>query len=141
MFDNDDTQSIPVNDPRFQAMLAGLDEIEGASSPTAYSEVLFLIDDMTIRLNIQNEQVYYLGRFKQSSEYELDLTPYGALPKGVSRIHAKLTMQDSILYIEDLNSSNGTYVRRQRLQPNEPTVLHLGDDLLLARMKMKVSFR
>ena len=138
---NQDTQSIPVNDPRFQAMLAELEDKDGTASLSSFSEVVFLIDNMTARLEIREDQIYYIGRFKGNKDDELNLTPYNALQKGVSRLHAKLIMLDDRLYVMDLNSSNGTYVHRKRLMPNEPSLLHSGDELLLARMKIQVAFR
>lgn len=139
--DNRDTQSIPVNDPRFQAMLKELEDIDGTASLKDFAEVIFLIADTTARLTVQENQVYFIGRFKENNENELDLTPYGALQQGISRLHAKLIMEHDRLYIVDLGSSNGTYVHRKRLQPNEPALLHTGDELLLARMRIQVLFR
>ncbi|GAB5493161.1 MAG: hypothetical protein Phog2KO_33760 [Phototrophicaceae bacterium] len=141
MSPNQDTQSIPVNDPRFQAMLAELDDKDGTASLGSFSEVVFLIEDMTARLEIREDHVYYLGRFKENTDNEFNLTPYNALQRGVSRIHAKLIMLNDRLYVMDLDSSNGTYVHRKRLLPHEPALLHSGDELLLARMKIQVVFR
>jgi hypothetical protein len=39
--------------------------------------------------------------------------------------HARLTAQDGIFYVEDLGSSNGTFVNGQRI--HEPLVLRHGD--------------
>lgn len=141
MSTSQDTQSIPLNDPRFQAMLDALEDNEGTASLASFSEVLLLIDGMIARLIIRDSQEYYLGRFKIANADEVDLNPYGALQHGVSRVHAKLIMENSKLYIVDLASSNGTYVRRSRLQPHEPALLHKGDELLLGRMRMQVLFR
>ena len=141
MSSSQDTQSIPLNDPRFQAMLSALEDTEGTASLASFSEVLLLIDGMVARLVIRENQEYYLGRFKVPNGDEVDLNPYGALKNGVSRVHAKLIMENSKLYIVDLASSNGTYVRRNRLHPHEPALLHKGDDLLLGRMRMQVLFR
>ena len=136
-----DTQSIPLDDPRFQAMLAALEDNEGTASLTSFNEVLLLIDGMVARLVIRDSQQYFLGRFKVAKDDEVDLNPYGALHHGVSRVHAKLIMENAKLFIVDLASSNGTYVRRTRLQPHEPALLHKGDELLLGRMRIQVLFR
>jgi len=136
-----DTQSIPLNDPRFQEMLSALEDSEGTASLASFSEVLLLIDDMVARLVIYENREYYLGRFTKPNEDEVDLNPYGALRYGVSRVHAKLIMDNEKLYIVDLASSNGTYVRRTRLHPHEPALLHKGDELLLGRMRIQIVFR
>ncbi len=137
----DNTQSLPVNDRRFQEMIGELDDAYGTSTLARFNEILLLIADKTARLTIEESQVYYLGRFQENSDTELDLTPFGALKHGVSRQHAKLLMQDERLYILDLGSSNGTYVRRERLVPNVLTLLRTGDEVLLGRMRMQILFR
>ncbi|MCZ7573412.1 MAG: FHA domain-containing protein [Ardenticatenaceae bacterium] len=51
---------------------------------------------------------------------DVDLNPYGALSAGVSRRHAQLLQRDNTLYLEDLQSLNGTYVNGVRLHPHQP---------------------
>jgi regulator of protease activity HflC (stomatin/prohibitin superfamily) len=52
---------------------------------------------------------------------------------GISRRHALLSVNDGVITITDLGSTNGTYVAGQRLPPNQPTVLGLGDTLRLGK--------
>ncbi|MEM9951700.1 MAG: FHA domain-containing protein [Chloroflexota bacterium] len=141
MPNNDDTQSIPLNDPRFQKMLAALDNSDGTAALSLYTEVILVIDGMTARLTVRNRHEYLLGRFRTPDKSEVDLSPYGALHHGVSRVHAKFIMENDRLYIVDLNSSNGTYVRRTRLQPEEPAIISNGDEILLGRMRIQVMFQ
>jgi hypothetical protein len=54
---------------------------------------------------------------------DLDLTPYGALKKGVSRLHAAIGWSEDVLVLTDLGSANGTYLNNHRLGPNEAVVL------------------
>ena len=49
----------------------------------------------------------------------------------VSRRHARLTRFHGRLYIEDLNSANGTWVNGRRIQQFVPTVLAPGDTVTL----------
>ena len=46
--------------------------------------------------------------------------------KGISRQHAKLTVIDNTLHIEDLNSTNGTFVNDVRLAPTQRLPLRNG---------------
>lgn len=71
----------------------------------------------------------------------IDLSPYGAREKGVSRLHAALHRSPRTLAIEDMESSNGTWVNGQRLMPHEPHVLHDGDEIQLAGLVMHVAFQ
>ena len=140
--DNQQTQSIPINDPRLQQMLDALDDSDGTETLTAFSEVLLLVQNAILRLIIREDQTYFLGRFSGSdAEEHVDLTHYNALQHGISRVHAKLIMRDNKLYIVDMGSTNGTYVGKKRLKPDEPAVLRRGDELLLARMRIQIMFR
>lgn len=136
------TQPIKL-DERFHELLEELqiEDTHGTATLTMYDEVLFLIDSMVLRLVVKENQTYTLGRFTDGNQHEVDLNPYGALQKGVSRHHAKLMMTDDKLYIVDLNSTNGTYVSKKRLQPMQPALLHKGHELLLGRMRMQVVFQ
>ncbi len=57
--------------------------------------------------------------------------------QAVSRRHAKLDRLGEEIYIQDLNSTNGTYINRKRLKANEKQSTHVGDILQFA----DVSFR
>jgi pSer/pThr/pTyr-binding forkhead associated (FHA) protein len=48
---------------------------------------------------------------------DLDLSPFQALDKGVSRLHAAFLYRDEQIYIEDLSSTNGTRINGLRLVP------------------------
>ena len=72
-----------------------------------------------------------------SSVYpDVDLTPYGAEEKGVSRRHFKLTLAEGQYVILDLGSTNYTWVNQQRLQPNVPVSLNDGDEIRAGRLKL-----
>ncbi len=47
----------------------------------------------------------------------------------VSRVHARITREEGFYYIEDLNSTNGTFKNGLRLQPYEKRRLEKGDEL------------
>jgi hypothetical protein len=65
---------------------------------------------------------------------DIDLEAYGGAAVGVSRRHARLLHGDDGWLLEDLSSTNGTYVNGVRLAPNEPTGLHGGDSLQLGSL-------
>lgn len=70
----------------------------------------------------------------------VNLHPYNARSRGVSRRHAQIHRENGTLYIQDLGSSNGTYVNGQKLSPNDPHPLHDGDEIILGRMMLWVNF-
>jgi hypothetical protein len=106
-------------------------------------EVILVIRGLIERLLMEDGVEYHLGRFDPHlrKKQEIDLSPYGAEDKGVSRHHATLHRDGDYLYITDLDSRNGTFVGGQKLQPNVPTILKRGAELLLGRLSVQVLFR
>ena len=83
-----------------------------------------------------------LGRIDQrtAERPDIDLTHLGAAERGVSRKHARLEMIEKRLYVVDLDSANGTFLSRTRLNPFVPNLIHRGDEVLLARLAVKIIF-
>ena len=67
---------------------------------------------------------------------DIDLTDLGGDEGGVSRRHARIFVQGAQVFIEDLNSTNHTYVNQQRLTPGQPQALNSGDEVWLGWMKL-----
>jgi hypothetical protein len=67
---------------------------------------------------------------------DVDLTPHGGEEAGVSRRHFKLTLAEGRYAIQDLGSTNYTWVNQQRLEPNTPTRLADGDEIRAGRLKL-----
>ena len=84
-----------------------------------------------------------LGRLDPASGTvpDLDLTPYGALEKGVSRVHAAIRRGEDTLTLVDLGSVNGTHLNGQRLIPNQPRVLRDGDEIRLGKLVAHIYFK
>jgi len=69
-----------------------------------------------------------------------DLTPYGALENGVSRMHVEIRRRNRLLYIVDLGSTNGSALNGRRLYPGAEQLLRSGDRVQLSRMTLTVKF-
>lgn len=106
-------------------------------------ELLLVVRGMIERLDIPEDGTLVLGRsdHQARSHPDVDLTPYGALDRGVSRIHARLHVEDDKLYITDLKSTNGTFMGGERLTPEVPVPVRKGADLLLGRLSIALLFR
>lgn len=106
-------------------------------------EVILVIRGMVERLEMQENKPVILGRFdlKSRNAPTVDLTPYGAADRGVSREHASLHLEGDRLYITDLRSTNGTFLAGKRLDPNIPAVIRKGDELVLGRLTVQILFR
>ncbi|HET9920307.1 MAG TPA: FHA domain-containing protein [Ktedonobacteraceae bacterium] len=68
---------------------------------------------------------------------DVDLTPHGGEEGGVSRMHARIFADNGQYMIEDENSTNFTFVNRQRLAPKTPTPLHDNDEVKLGRVLLR----
>jgi pSer/pThr/pTyr-binding forkhead associated (FHA) protein len=71
----------------------------------------------------------------------MDLSMWGAFHRGVSREHALLIRTTSQLLLSDLGSTNGTFVNGERLNPDEPQVLHSGDEVTFGSLTVRVFFQ
>jgi hypothetical protein len=142
-----DTAVLSRNNPALRRALnaAGADEDAPLNTTTLgdKQEVILLIRGMVERVVMETGIIYKLGRFEigTAGEDEIDLTPYGAMDRGVSRVHSQLHLEAGKVYITDLGSTNGTYISGTRLEANTPTVLRKGDELLLGRLAVQVLFR
>jgi pSer/pThr/pTyr-binding forkhead associated (FHA) protein len=72
---------------------------------------------------------------------DVDLTAYGGLEKGVSRIHAAVERTGNLLTLVDLGSSNGTFLNGHRLQAEKPYPLREGDEVQLGKMVIHIYFK
>jgi hypothetical protein len=95
------------------------------------------------RVDILPNQRTVLGRADNNaaSVPDVDLSPFGAFDKGVSRIHAALIRHDASLTLLDLGSSNGTLINGRRVSPNQPRVVQDGDEITFGQLVARVSFK
>jgi hypothetical protein len=64
---------------------------------------------------------------------DVDLDAYDPDAK-VSRKHARIIFRNNVYMIEDLGSTNGTFVNRgRRLLPGSPQVLSEGDEIIVGK--------
>jgi hypothetical protein len=107
------------------------------------SWIVLHVRDAADPLIVRPANELVLGRADTSSPMppDIDLAAYGALEKGVSRIHAAICRSDDTLLLVDKESSNGTHLNGQRLAADQPRVLRDGDEIRLGRLVMHIYFR
>lgn len=71
---------------------------------------------------------------------DYDLTPYGALEKGVSRLHAMIDCTQGNATITDMGSTNGVFLNGRQISPKTRQPLNDGDELQLGRLVAHVYF-
>ncbi len=72
--------------------------------------------------------VICIGKPNEERQIDIDVSH---LPDAdiVSRYHAEIRVEGNTYYIQDLGSSNGTYIHQTKLEPNIPYQLKLGDHI------------
>lgn len=91
-------------------------------------------------LPLTERSEYTLGRISEGQPImpDIDLAPYQAYARGVSRLHAVMKREGSRVFLMDLGSSNGTYVNGKRLAPNVDHALANGDVVALGKLKFQI---
>lgn len=120
----------------------GLKATWGTARFSDTASVVIHIRDAEEPIELHPLQDTSLGRRDPNAESgpTIDLSPYDAIEKGVSRMHAAIRRGEDTLTLIDLGSVNGTYLNGQRLTPNQPRVLRDGDEMRLGQLVIHVYF-
>jgi pSer/pThr/pTyr-binding forkhead associated (FHA) protein len=68
---------------------------------------------------------------------ELDMTADSGLEQGVSRRHARIYTRDGVCFVEDLDSTNGTFLNGERITPYLPYAFHDGDVVTFGTLRLE----
>ncbi len=121
----------------------GAKPLWGTTQFSRAATVIVKIEAAQQPLVLDNNGRFTVGRVdNQSGNFpDIDLTPYGGIEEGVSRLHACFRRSDEALTVEDMNSANGTYLNGQRMVPNQPRVLQDGDEVRFGKLITRVYFK
>ena len=86
-------------------------------------------------IELGGKSSYLIGREDQVSGIypDVDTTRSDGDAAGVSRRHAEIVQQSDQWFVQDLNSTNGTYINNQRVAPSSRQPLHSGDQIRLGK--------
>ncbi|MBA3869696.1 MAG: FHA domain-containing protein [Chloroflexota bacterium] len=93
---------------------------------------LHILPDANRTLKFPHNARILVGRAddeETANDLMLELSHYGGESNGVSRVHAAIHDQEGIVYITDLNSTNGTRINGLLLNPEQPYRLRETDEL------------
>ena len=93
-------------------------------------------------ITLTPEQAITLGRATGAEERhpDVDLTDYKAWVDGVSRLHAALRLEDDMVQVTDLESTNGTFLNSQLVSASQWHIVRDGDELRLGMLVMTLHF-
>jgi CheY-like chemotaxis protein len=106
-------------------------------------ELMLEIHGMIEQRGVTDNFSLILGRSDPSKNFapDIDLNLYAPANNGISRRHVRLHIEGDDLFVTDLGSTNGTFLRGERLKPDMPTPIYRGDELVLGKLALKVLFR
>jgi hypothetical protein len=104
-----------------------LDEQSFPSSEKFAKLILYGTDNEIILES--NTSRFLIGRTDTTRDVfpDIDLVPYGGKKLGVSRRHAEIIFQEEEWFLQDLNSTNYTFLNNQKLLPGKAYQLSSGD--------------
>jgi hypothetical protein len=130
----------PVTDP-----LVGnaTDEADGQRAPGNSPRVLVLTMEGggSVELPLSKEVV--LGRLDPGRAIfpDIDLSGEEGTDKGVSRRHARISQREDQVFVQDLNSLNGTFLNAMRLVPEIPYPVKDGDQVQLGKLILTINLK
>lgn len=94
-------------------------------------------------LPLTDREEITIGRVSEGQTIlpDVDLTPYKAYEKGVSRQHISIKKTDQGFFVTDLSSVNGTQLNGKKILSGQPFPLANGDILSLGKLKIQVLIR
>lgn len=110
------------------------------SAPAAHALTARLIVEADNQeFDLSGKDNIVLGREDAVSNIypDVDLSPHGGEEGGVSRLHARIFYENGQYLLEDENSTNFTYLNRQKLAGKTPTPLHDNDEVRLGRVLLR----
>ncbi len=128
-----------VPDPRQEKSAQAAQSVAAAPAALNNWVTLHLLDTGQV-LPLAERNEFTLGRISEGQPImpDIDLSPYQAYARGVSRLHAVLKREASHVFIMDLGSSNGTFVNGKRLAPNVDQTIANGDVIALGKLKIQI---
>lgn len=71
---------------------------------------------------------------------DINLEAFGGDKFGISRLHARITLEEGLAFIEDLGSLNATFVNRRLIKPHARRQIYDGDEIQLAGLTLTFHF-
>lgn len=107
------------------------------AAPVTVGAPRLVLKEDGAEFSLEGKSEFLIGREDPVSNIypDIDLTPHNGEDYGVSRMHAKIYVQEGQYLVEDLNSTNSTYINRQKLSAKTPTAIRDGDEIRFGKVE------
>lgn len=129
--------------PQMTQHLPGTAPLQAIAPESRRHAVVFFIaghSDTPLTLTVKDSLSFGRSSPAKSGREHIDLSRYGAVDHGVSRVHAVLHRRDGTFYIEDNDSVNGTYLNGYPIDPKKQTPVNNADEIRLGQLRMYIYF-
>ena len=113
-----------------------IDNALGSDNPSNITDLktqyVLLPEDGKYNMLKISEFPFYIGKITDGLDAVI-------MESTISRVHAKITMEDENLYITDMGSTNGTYINEENIQPHTRIEIKIGDLLRFANVSYTFS--
>ena len=142
LFSKTNELTIKTNDRFRKRMDEVLDKTHPLDTDTKINSIMLYFRDADNPLVITSPSESTFGRRidPEIASPDFDLTPFGALEKGVSRVHAAIYCTQKQATITDMKSTNGVFLNGNPIAPNQHHNLRDGDEIQFGRLTAHVYF-
>ncbi len=132
-----DAMSAPQVQPAFDAPTQAAPVDQSAAPAGLQARLIVEADNQ--EFDLSGKDNILIGREDAVSNIypDVDLTEHGGEDGGVSRLHSRIFVENGVYMLEDENSTNFTFLNRQRLAPKTPAELHDNDEVRLGRVLLR----
>lgn len=127
-----------ILDRRNPRSRAYLDETKLDRKPLSPMRLVLYVVDGSQVITAQLQEQLIIGRGSTNYHPDIDLSPLDGIKYGISRQHAVFIYDGASLFIEDLQSTNGTRINGVKLAAGETYPLHNGDELEIGHLRVTV---
>lgn len=126
-FDNSIKNFYVSNSQQFQE-----DKTMVLINPLLSKDIKLVAVGTEIPINIKpSNYPYIIGKSSSSSDFCIDSAV-------ISRVHVRITEELGDFFVEDLNSTNGTFLNGEKLEPHKLLQIEVGDKITLANIDFVV---
>ena len=117
-----------IDDDSFDETIIGKTTCMYNATPSSNRTLTYILKGKTYTHELSSLPLT-VGKLKNSVDLVIN-------ESSISRIHARFIQHEGHIYLEDCNSTNGTFVNGMQLEPEERLILEIGDEIRLGNFEM-----